>query len=103
MDNITWADFDEAYTRMQALRLLEVKARPGTVPGHMLTLAIFGKGQKRVGEWKGGAVLLDWYAEYKQIDPAALRRAIESYWVDCGYLAISAERIIEKLMEVYRS
>lgn len=103
MDEITWRDFDEVYTRLQAWHLLEIKARPGTVPGHLLTLGVLGKAMVRDGKWKSGRELLDSYAVQKGIDPDALRRAIEAYLVDCGWFPRGAGWIIEKLIGVNQS
>ncbi len=95
--DVTWDDVRVVYWRMQGRWLLEVQAKPGTAPGHILSLAAFGHAQQRTGEWHGVEYLFHWYAQFKEIDEDALREEIDKYLKRCGYPYWDAEYIVEEL------
>lgn len=96
-DGIKWEDFGTVYERMQGLRLLEAQALPGTAPGHILSMGVIGRSQRRRGVYRGPAALLRDYAAFKGMDEAALCGAVESYWRDCGHWLGSAATLIERV------
>lgn len=77
--------------------LLEVKAEPGTAPGHILCLAAFGHAQRRTEEWRGAGQLIRWYAGFKGIGEDKLREDINGYLKRCGNPYWEADEAVEVL------
>lgn len=100
MESIRWDDITAVYDKMQSRQLLETKARPGTIPGHLLCICAFARADRRDGRWKGADWWIDYYAEFKGIDCAKLREAIELYWQKCRGWHDDAEDIVEELSKV---
>lgn len=96
-NDIVWDDVRTVYDRMQGRRLLEVRATPGTAPGHILSMAAFGRAQRKTGEWHGVEYLFHWYAQFKGIDEDALRNEINKYLKRCVCPFWDADYIVEEL------
>lgn len=85
---------------MQGRRLLEKRAAPGSVAGHIMSIAVFGRAERRTGDWLGAAEVIEEYALWKHIDVDVLRHQIEAYWKDTGHWYGGADSIIEELSRV---
>lgn len=96
---VRWDDVNAAYERMRGKQLLEVQVKPGSTAGHILSLAVFGRAQRRAGSWCGVKYLLSWYAEFRWINESRLRGAITKYLKKCGY-PLDAEYLIDDLSRI---
>lgn len=98
--DVGWDDVRIVYDRMKGRQLLEVQARPGSIAGHIMSIAVFARAERREGGYINAGDAIDWYAQFKKVDGTALREQIESYWRDTGHWGASAEAIIEGLSRV---
>ena len=64
----TWDDVDTVYDRMQAHGLLRVRASPGSIMGHIFSIAVFGRATIR--EYPGTSLdaILEDYCKWKNIN-----------------------------------
>lgn len=97
MLGIKWEDLGAAYNRMQGRNLFQVKARPDTMAGVLLTLATMAHARRRGGRGPGAGELLLYYAAWKSIPLGQLVEGIERYWERCGHWHLSAVEIVEEL------
>lgn len=99
-DAVEWDDIRIVYERMKGRQLLKLQAKPGTIAGHLLCIAAFGRAQRRTGAWFGAINLLRDYADWKGVEYETLCGAVVKHWRSCGHWGGTAPGIVEVLSRI---
>ena len=95
-----WDDIAVVHERMRQRKLLDVRAKPGSIAGHILCMCTFGRAARRAGGYVGALQLLRDYADWKRIPEGELVRCIEAHWGRTGHLRKPALELVEELSRI---
>ena len=80
-----WEDVGTVYARMKALGLLTLRASPGGITGHIMSLAVFARAARYQDKDFDLGEFIDMYCEYKKIDKDDLLERIREYRLNLGH------------------
>lgn len=94
-----WEDVGTVYDRMQARRMFTRRAKPGGVIGHLFSMAVFARAERRLDSDFDPVQFTEEYAEFKKIDLCDLVDAInEELEIEC-FFEVDLYAMLEVLSE----
>lgn len=80
-----WEDVGTVYDRMQGLGLLTLRASPGGITGHIMSLAVFARAARYQDRTFDLNEFIEEYCECKKIDKEDLLERIRAYRENLGH------------------
>lgn len=92
-----WEDVGTVYDRMQALGLLNIRASPGGITGHIMSLAVFARAARYQDVNFDLEEFIELYCKCKNINKDDLTERIREYREDLGHLDTDPITLLEVL------
>ena len=95
-----WDDVRTVYDRMDAQRLLNQRNPPGTIVGHILSLAVFARAARYQEDWFDMEQFIYRYCSAKNIDHDALMERLADFLECSGHWVTDPIEMLEGLSKL---
>ena len=92
-----WEDVGTVYDRMQGLGLLTLRASPGGITGHIMSLAVFARAARYQDRTFDLNEFIEEYCECKKLDKEDLLERIRAYRENLGHWDTDPITLLEVL------